>query len=515
MHHALKLLTVGGCLLLSTAPAFAETVTLRTANNSIQLSGELLSFDGTTYKLKTSVGELSLDANGLICEGDGCPVDAPAPDFAVSGAQGVADVIFPAVLSAYAAANGSELDTSGSDGALQYEMDFGDAPAKVDVAASSSAQAYDDLIAGRTALALVNRPANADELARVGAAGGIALREHTLAVGGVSVVTSKDNALPSISIENVSRIFAGEITNWSQIGGADAAITLYAREAGSGIAEAFQELVLDPDGRSMAGGVTMAASDEALATAVAADPFGIGFTRFTTTNAARQTPIIGECGLVVTPSEFNIRAEEYPLSYRLLAVTTDQPQSGLLDAVLGFAAEDTAQQAMAAAGMTSQILTSSPVDQQGMRFASALQSGKVVEAIPRLQKMVSEMVVSERLSATFRFEAGSRTLDERGRSDVARVVQLLNAETATGARKSVRIMGFTDSLGNPELNQELSERRAGQVLDALLAQDPSLSEKVIFSPMGFGDISPIGCDQSTKGRWINRRVEVWVSAAAE
>jgi len=150
-----------------------------------------------------------------------------------------------------------------------------------------------------------------------------------------------------------------------------------------------------------------------------------------------------------------------------------------------------------------------------MRFASALQSGKVVEAIPRLQKMVSEMVVSERFSATFRFEAGSRTLDERGRSDVARVVQLLNAETATGARKSVRIMGFTDSLGNPELNQELSERRAGQVLDALLAQDPSLAEKVIFSPMGFDDISPIGCDQSTKGRWINRRVEVWVSAAAE
>jgi len=76
MHHALKLLTVGGCLLLFTAPVFAETVTLRTANNSIQLSGELLSFDGTTYKLKTSVGELSLDANGLICEGDGYPVDA-------------------------------------------------------------------------------------------------------------------------------------------------------------------------------------------------------------------------------------------------------------------------------------------------------------------------------------------------------------------------------------------------------------------------------------------------------
>jgi len=219
--------------------------------------------------------------------------------------------------------------------------------------------------------------------------------------------------------------------------------------------------------------------------------------------------------LVVSPSDFNIRAEEYPLSYRLRAVTKANAQSEVLEGLMGFIATDAAQDVVAASGLTNQNLTRSPVDQQGMRFASALQSDKVIDAIPRLQNMVSEMVMSERLSATFRFEAGSRDLDERAQQDIARVAKLLNDETANGSAKTVRIMGFTDSLGNSELNQELSERRAQLVLDALLAKDATLADRVSFSPMGFGDVSPIGCDQSTVGRWINRRVEVWVSAATQ
>ncbi len=43
-------------------------------------------------------------------------------------------------------------------------------------------------------------------------------------------------------------------------------------------------------------------------------------------------------------------------------------------------------------------------------------------------------------------------------------------------------MGFTGSLGNPELNQELSLRRAIQVFEAPLAADPKLADKVTFYP---------------------------------
>lgn len=515
MFDTLRILTVGGCVSLAMTSAYADTVTLRTENNSIQLSGELLSFDGSSYTVRTSVGELTLDANGLICEGEACPVDAPPLDFVVSGAPGLADVMFPALLAAFAASNGTKLEASDANGLMRYATAFGSEQANVDITTGPSAGVFADLINGRAALALTNRSANADEIAQLEAAGITELQEHTLAVDGVTIVTPKDNPLPSISIDNVSRIFAGDIQNWSEIGGPDAAISLYAREAGSGISEAFDTLVLGPWGRSMSANATSLDSDAELSRTVAADPFGIGFTRFASTQTARQMPIIGQCGLVVTPSEFNIRTEEYPLTYRLRAVTTGQPQSKLLETVINFAQSDVAQASVVASGMISQQLTSTPVDQQGMRFASALQSDKVVDAIPRLQKMVAEMVVSERLSSTFRFEAGSRTLDERGQRDIERVVQLLNAETATGARKTVRIMGFTDSLGNPDLNQELSERRAQQVLDALLERDPELAGKVTFTPMGFGEISPIGCDQSATGRWINRRVEVWISAAAK
>lgn len=515
MRPTLHYLTISGVLSFAALPVFAQDVTLRTENDSVQLTGTLLNFDGTTYTLETSIGAIQVAADGLICEGESCPVTTPALDFAVSGTPSLTDALLPEMMSVFASSVGADLDISNRGFIAQFETSFNDEPANIEVTTSSSAVAFADLMEGRAALAMTTRAATPNERLRMQDLGINSLRESILAVDGLVIVAPKSNVLPSISVQNVAQIFAGNIQNWAEVGGPDAPITLYGRDNTALISEVFEDLVLSPDGLTISPDVQTFATDAEVAQRVANDPFGLGFTQFTPDNAAYQMPIIGQCGLVVTPSDFNIRAEEYPLTYRLRAITTDRDQSELLEALMAFAPTQAAQSAVTNVGMINQTLTRSPVDQQGMRFASALQSNKVVDAIPRLQDMVSEMVVSERLSATFRFEAGSRDIDERGLRDIDRVVALLNAETADGSGRTVRIMGFTDSLGNPELNQELSVRRANQVLEALLAVDPTLSDKVSFLPMGFGDVSPIGCDQSTTGRWINRRVEIWVSAGTQ
>lgn len=513
MRGTFRMLPLAGVLMAAMTPAYGQEVTLRSDNDGVHLKGQLIEFDGAIYTLDTSIGQLEVSAEGLTCEGEACPTTEPDINFSAFGVESLMRGVVPPLMAAYGSSAGLALETDGTT--LRFITDAGEVAAKVDVTAGNSSSAFAALIDGDASVAFTTRSASADELAKLQHAGVASLRESILAIDGLVIVTPKDFVLPSISIQTAARIFAGEIGNWAQIGGPDAQINLYARDAGSAISEVFNTLVLEPTGREMAGNATILTSDSAIAARVAADPFGIGFTRFSEDNLAQQLPIIGQCGLVVTPSDFNIRAEEYPLSYRLRAVTKSSAQSEILEGVMEFIATDAAQSAVAASGLINQNLTRSPVDQQGMRFASALQSTNIAEAIPRLQAMVGEMVVSERLSATFRFEAGSRELDVRALRDVERVAKLLKAETANGTGKKVRVMGFTDSLGNPELNQELSERRAQQVLDALLDADAGLSDDASFLSMGFGDVSPIGCDQSAVGRWVNRRVEIWISAAAQ
>lgn len=502
--------------LLTAAPSFAETVTLRTENGAVNITGKILEFDGETYLLRSSVGDLRLAVDAVICEGAGCPVIAPLLDFAASGTTELAARYFPQLLNAYASAVGMQMSNRRDGSVQQFVTGMPDsaADATVSVSSGTSTSGLQDLLDGKSEVALTIRPVKREEDRLLKQAGIGPLQEHILTVGGLVIVTPSDNPLPSISVRDAARIFSGEVQNWAEVGGPDAQIQLFVQNTDAAVSEVFDELVLDPFGMELASTAVALNSDAELDAQVARNPYAIGFKRFSPIGAARQMPIIGQCGLVVSPTEFNIKAEEYPLSYRLQAITKPGEQSELLTSLLDFLRTDQAQDAIGSDGTISQRLGRSPVDQQGMRFASALRSDKITDAIPQLKKMVSEMVVSERLSSTFRFEAGSRELDERGRRDIERVAQLLNAETIGNTKKIVRIMGFTDSLGDPLLNQELSVRRARQVRDALLEIDPNLEGKVEFRPMGFGDVSPIGCDQTARGRWINRRVEIWVSAAA-
>lgn len=66
--------------------------------------------------------------------------------------------------------------------------------------------------------------------------------ENVIALDGIAVIAHKDNTVTDITSEQLAKIYTGEITNWSELGGADAAIVVIGREAGSGTRDAFEEL---------------------------------------------------------------------------------------------------------------------------------------------------------------------------------------------------------------------------------------------------------------------------------
>jgi phosphate transport system substrate-binding protein len=69
------------------------------------------------------------------------------------------------------------------------------------------------------------------------------LTEHIIAYDGIAVAVSSNNGVENLTTEQIAKIFKGEITNWSEVGGADAEILVVSREDGSGTRGAFEELV--------------------------------------------------------------------------------------------------------------------------------------------------------------------------------------------------------------------------------------------------------------------------------
>lgn len=67
--------------------------------------------------------------------------------------------------------------------------------------------------------------------------------ENVVAIDGIAVIANKDNSVTNVSSEDLAKIYTGEITNWSELGGTDEAIVVIGREAGSGTRDAFEELL--------------------------------------------------------------------------------------------------------------------------------------------------------------------------------------------------------------------------------------------------------------------------------
>lgn len=67
--------------------------------------------------------------------------------------------------------------------------------------------------------------------------------ENIVAIDGIAVITDKNNSVSDIKSEDLAKVYRGEITNWSELGGSDQPIVVIGREAGSGTRDAFEELM--------------------------------------------------------------------------------------------------------------------------------------------------------------------------------------------------------------------------------------------------------------------------------
>jgi phosphate binding protein len=68
--------------------------------------------------------------------------------------------------------------------------------------------------------------------------------EYKVAVDGIAIVVNSDNPITTLTMDQLKQIYNGNYTNWNQVGGKDAAISLYGRASSSGTGDYFKQTVL-------------------------------------------------------------------------------------------------------------------------------------------------------------------------------------------------------------------------------------------------------------------------------
>ena len=138
--------------------------------------------------------------------------------------------------------------------------------------------------------------------------------ENIVAIDGIAVVTDPANTVDGLSKEDLVKIYTGEVTNWKDLGGEDAAIVVIGREAGSGTRGAFEELLEIVDQCAYASELD---STGTVVAKVASTPGAIGYVSLDVLDETVKALSIDD----VEPSEETIKAGKYLLSRPFVMAT--------------------------------------------------------------------------------------------------------------------------------------------------------------------------------------------------
>lgn len=105
----------------------------------------------------------------------------------------------------------------------------------VDVQGGGSGQGIKSIVEGIADIGALSRNLKEEEKGQVA-------EEIIVALDGIAVIVNKDSQITDLTMEQIQKIYTGEITNWKEVGGIDAPITVVSREEGSGTRGAFTEI---------------------------------------------------------------------------------------------------------------------------------------------------------------------------------------------------------------------------------------------------------------------------------
>jgi len=384
---------IGGALLglalaaLSASQSAAQT-TLTSLDGKVNLTGELISYDGSNYRIKTDVGDLIVRKEFVMCAGENCPegqgpavgdagsvlllandgsaripgklISVNDTEFVIESAHGVLTVrrefvtcegngcpdsgpkldrIMVAVPDTYVARlvttivgdyvsskdfNLTEQLMADSDlPVLLIGDEEGLEVGRLSMAQMDNRTAMRVLFSGQVAFALTRERLTPKQVV---AALGFSVQdisdvvtEEIIGLDAVDFVVSEGSSIDVMDLDAANAILAGQITNWSQLGGANAPVELHSLSQSAGLLEQLR--VHGFSSAALVGDAELHDSVETMNEIVRARDNALGVAFRSQVQDVKSLSLSSAYNVFVDSSEFAIQTEEYPLGVRLYRYT--------------------------------------------------------------------------------------------------------------------------------------------------------------------------------------------------
>ena len=218
----------------------------------------------------------------------------------------------------------------------QFQKD-NDGQVTVSYDATGSGAGIEAVTNGTTDIGLSSRALKDEET-------GAGLTGTTVALDGIAVIVNADSQVSDLSVEQIGQIFSGQITNWKDVGGADAEIACIGREANSGTRDGFESITGTKDACKYQNELT--STGEVIA-AVASNPNAIGYASLSAVDdTVKAVKVNG-----VAPSEETVKDGTYEIQRPFVMVTVEGAElSEAAQAFLDYAMSDEVAEQIAIAG---------------------------------------------------------------------------------------------------------------------------------------------------------------------
>jgi outer membrane protein OmpA-like peptidoglycan-associated protein len=179
---------------------------------------------------------------------------------------------------------------------------------------------------------------------------------------------------------------------------------------------------------------------------------------------------------------------------------TDMANSQAISASALSAAQADADQSRLAAQQAQSSAQQAEAEKAAMRARLSEQLNKILQTRDSARGLIVSM-------SDVLFDTGKYSLKPGAREKLAKVAGILLAYPGL----NIEVGGYTDNVGGDQMNQTLSENRAGSVRSYLVDQGVAAGA---VSARGFGNTLPVATNDNSAGRQQNRRVELLVSGDA-
>jgi len=171
------------------------------------------------------------------------------------------------------------------------------------------------------------------------------LTETVLAYDGIAVIVNPENSISDLTLDQISKIYTGEITNWKDVGGEDMQIVLIGREAGSGTRDGFESITKTEDKCRYRQELT---STGDVITTVSGNKSAVGYASLASVKDSVKTVKINN----IIPTESTIKNGSYAIQRPFVLVTKKEKKlSESAQKFFDYATSDAADAIITSAGV--------------------------------------------------------------------------------------------------------------------------------------------------------------------